>query len=103
MDLPLWNYTHPVTRRQSLKPLAVSMIASSALSSPQEARPSIRLIALDIGGTIVEDRGDVPALLQGALKHRGIESTPSEIAEWRGASKREIIRHFVEKQRLPVG
>jgi phosphonatase-like hydrolase len=53
---------------------------------------------LDVGGTIVEDRGDVPALIASSLKHRGVESTPAEIAKWRGASKREIIRHFVEKQ-----
>ena len=93
----------PVTRRQSLKPLAASVVSSSALALPKEALPPIRLIALDVGGTIVEDRGDVPALLGSALKHRGIESTPAEIAKWRGASKREIIRHFVEKQRPSAG
>lgn len=87
-----------MTRRQSLKPLAASVIPSSALARPNDARPSIRLVALDVGGTIVEDRGDVPALLGRALEHRGIESTPAEIAKWRGASKRDIIRHFVEKQ-----
>jgi phosphonatase-like hydrolase len=79
------------------------MISSSALARPHEARSPIRLIALDVGGTIVEDRGDVPALLGSALKRRGIESTPAEIAKWRGASKREIIRRFVEKQRPPDG
>lgn len=78
------------------------MISSSALARPDDARPSIRLIALDVGGTIVEDRGDVPALLGMALKRRGIEFTPAEIAKLRGSSKREIIRHFVEKQALPV-
>ncbi len=50
----------------------------------------------------MEDRGDVPALLGSALKHRGIESTPAEIAKWRGASKREIIRHFVETPAFPA-
>src|SRR5205085_205914 len=35
------------------------------------------------------------------LAHHGVESTPAEIGKWRGASKREIIRHFVEKQSLP--
>lgn len=76
------------------------MISSSALARPHEARPPIRLIAWDVGGTIVEDRGDVPALLGSALDHQGIESTQPEIAKWRGASKREIIRHFVDKQSL---
>jgi len=31
-----------------------------------------------------------------------VQSTPEEIAKWRGASKREIIRHFV-KQQFPSG
>jgi len=79
------------------------MLSSSAVARAYEANPPIRLIALDVGGTIVEDRGDVPALLGRALQHQGIESTPAEIAKWRGASKREIIRHFVEKQRPSVG
>jgi phosphonatase-like hydrolase len=91
-----------VTRRQSVKPLIASVISSSALASPDDARPAIRLVALDVGGTIVEDRGDVPALLGKALKSRGIEFTPAEIAKLRGGSKRDIIRHFVEKQTLPA-
>jgi phosphoglycolate phosphatase-like HAD superfamily hydrolase len=91
-----------VTRRQSLKPLAASVISSSALAGADNARPPVRLIALDVGGTIVEDRGDVPAMLVKALKHRGVESTQAEIAKWRGASKRDIIRHFVEKQTIPA-
>jgi phosphonatase-like hydrolase len=57
---------------------------------------------LDVGGTIVEDRGDVPALITSALKHQGIDSTPAEISKWRGAAKRDIIRHFVETQ-MPHG
>jgi phosphonatase-like hydrolase len=68
------------------------------LAGTDNSRPPVRLIALDVGGTIVEDRGDVPALLSKALRHRGVESTPAEIATWRGASKRDIVRHFVEKQ-----
>jgi phosphonatase-like hydrolase len=48
----------------------------------------------------VEDRGDVPALLRDALAHYEVASTPEEIAKWRGASKREIIRHFVDRATL---
>ena len=50
----------------------------------------------------MEDRGDVPALLDAALQRRGIEAPAAEIATLRGASKREIIRHFVEKHPFPV-
>ncbi len=60
-------------------------------------------MALDVGGTIVEDRGDVPKLLRAALSHHEVRSTPAEIAKWRGASKREIIRHFVEKGKVHAG
>jgi phosphonatase-like hydrolase len=82
-------------------PLAAPVISSRAWAGPDDSRPPVRLIVLDVGGTIVEDRGEIPALITSALKHRGIESTPTEIAKWRGAAKRDIIRHFVEKQTRP--
>ena len=67
------------------------------------SRPNaIRLVVLDVGGTIIEDRGDVPALLRSALAHHGVDVTPAEIAQWRGASKREVVRRFVE-QKTPPG
>jgi len=61
------------------------------------------LVVLDIGGTIIEDRGDVPELLRRSLGHHGIDSTPDEIGRWRGASKRQIIRHFVDRQQGLAG
>ena len=62
----------------------------------------VRLVVLDVGGTIVEERGDVPAALIGALGKRGITVSPAEINEWRGAAKREVVRHFVnERKKLP--
>jgi len=60
-------------------------------------------VVLDVGGTIVEDRGDVPQVLSSALAHYEIQSSAEEIRRRRGASKREIIRYFVEKQTLPPG
>lgn len=75
---------------------------------PQRAKASgvplpIRLVVLDVGGTIVEERGDVPAALAGALGKRGITVSPAEINQWRGAAKREVVRHFVtERQKLPA-
>ena len=58
----------------------------------------IRLVVLDIGGTIIEERGDVPQALTTALSRHGIQSSADEIRSRRGASKREIVRYFVEKQ-----
>jgi HAD superfamily hydrolase (TIGR01509 family) len=77
--------------------------AAKPATSPRRDRnsPAIRLVVLDVGGTIIEDRGDVPETLRSTLTNRGITVTPAEISEWRGASKREIIRHFVERQTLP--
>src|SRR5579871_1051635 len=59
----------------------------------------IRLVVLDVGGTIVEERGDVPAALISALGKRGIIVTPAEINQWRGAAKREVVRHFVAERK----
>ena len=62
----------------------------------------IRLVVLDVGGTIVEERGDVPAALIGSLEKRGITASPAEINQWRGAAKRKVVRHFVsERKKLP--
>jgi phosphonatase-like hydrolase len=82
--------------------MAVTSISSIALGARHNAPPPIRLVILDIGGTIIEDRGNVPELLRRSLAHHGIDSTPGEIGRWRGASKREIIRHFVDRQSLPA-
>jgi phosphonatase-like hydrolase len=38
----------------------------------------------------------VPEALRTAFASHGITVTPAEIAEWRGASKREVVRHFVQ-------
>ncbi|MBE0658293.1 MAG: phosphonatase-like hydrolase [Bryobacteraceae bacterium] len=92
-----------LTRRQSLGRLAgSSVIASGAAAAPGRPQPPIRLVILDMGGTIIEDRGDVPETLRSAMEHHGIRSTKEEINRWRGASKREVIARFVTAQ-LGVG
>ncbi|MBZ5681184.1 MAG: HAD hydrolase-like protein [Acidobacteriia bacterium] len=58
----------------------------------------IRLVVFDIAGTIIEDRGEVLAAFSLALQKSGIPFTEDELKEWKGASKREVIRHFVEHQ-----
>ncbi len=86
------------SRRESLKQLAGAVaIPSVALAAHRTSLPAIRLVVLDVGGTIIEDRGDVPAELGRALSHHGVDFTPEEIARYRGASKREIVRHFVDR------
>jgi phosphonatase-like hydrolase len=91
-----------ISRRQSLRRLtSAAAIASSALAERVRPISAIRLVVLDLGGTIVEDRGDVPQALSSALAHHGIESSAEEIRLQRGASKREIVRYFVEKHALP--
>jgi phosphonatase-like hydrolase len=58
--------------------------------------PSIKLIVFDIAGTIIEDHGEVVSAFACALQKNGIPFTPEDLKRWKGASKREVIRHFVE-------
>ena len=56
-----------VSRRQSLRRLAIAgTVPWSALAADRKP-PAIRLVILDVGGTIIEDRGDVPEALIGAM------------------------------------
>ena len=82
-----------LSRRNSLKTL------TAALALPASSRASdtgIQLVVLDVGGTIIEDRGDVVATLQSTLAKRGIVVSAAEIGPWRGAAKRAVIQHFVD-------
>src|SRR5258708_5195561 len=92
-----------LSRRQSLKALATAAAGQSVSRSAFGAAPAIRLVVLDVGGTIIQDRGDVPEALQGAFAKRGMKVTPEEIAQWRGASKREVVRHFVWERSTAAG
>ena len=91
------------SRRQALA--AMSGLFGTVL--PQGVRAGemqlpIRLVVLDVGGTIVEERGDVPEALSGAFGKRGVNVSAAEINQWRGAAKREVVRHFVtERMKLP--
>jgi phosphonatase-like hydrolase len=57
--------------------------------------PSIKLVIFDIAGTIIEDHGEVVSAFAEALKKNGVPFTREELKSWKGASKREVIRHFV--------
>ena len=60
--------------------------------------PPIKLVVFDIAGTIVQDRGEVVHAFSSALRAHGIAFTDAELEEWKGASKREVVRHFVTRQ-----
>ena len=95
--------TVKLSRRQSLKGvMAIASIPPTVRGSTQASLPPIRLVILDIGGTIIADRGNVPELRRSSLAHHGVGSTPEEIGKWRGASKREIIRHFPVDQQATL-
>jgi phosphonatase-like hydrolase len=59
---------------------------------------AIKLVIFDVAGTIVEDRGEVVGAFSTALEKHGVAHTAAELKEWKGASKQEVIRHFVERQ-----
>lgn len=56
----------------------------------------IRLVVFDIAGTIIEDHGEVLTSFREALESNGVVATEAELSEWKGASKMEVIRRFVE-------
>lgn len=94
------------SRRQALKTIVGAGAFPSATISPTafaaESRPSgalpIRLLVLDLGGTTIQDRGDVPEALRRAFANHGITVTSAEIGAWRGASKRQVVRHFAQQR-----
>jgi phosphonatase-like hydrolase len=50
------------------------------------------LVVLDLAGTTVRDRGEVPATFTAVLAAEGIALPPDGLAAVRGASKREVVR-----------
>ena len=86
-----------ISRRAGLKAAAAAgATAILPVAARSQINQNFRLIVLDIGGTIIEDHGEVPMAMHDALSRRGVEVSFAEIGEWRGASKREMVRHFVK-------
>jgi len=79
------------------------MAAAGAFPVTAEAAdpPPLRLVVLDIGGTLIPDHGEVPNAMQSALGKGGISVSFAEINDWRGASKRGMVKHFVELRGKP--
>ena len=82
-----------------LRPTLAALVLLSA--APAAAAPHIKLVVLDIGGTLIQDHNEVPTAMLSALGKKHIPATAAEISDWRGASKRGMIRHFVEKAMKP--
>jgi phosphonatase-like hydrolase len=58
----------------------------------------VRLVIFDIGGTIIEDNGEVIASFSAALAANGLTATRAELKELKGSSKRDVIKKFVERE-----
>jgi phosphonatase-like hydrolase len=91
-----------ISRRLSLAALAAGLSAGGAPAQvPTEQDEGegpvikIRLIVSDVGGTLIQDHGEVPAAMLGAFSRHGMTVTAAEFSEWRGASKRGMVQHFV--------
>jgi len=82
-----------LSRRNSLKALTAALALPS---SSRAADAAIQLVVLDVGGTLIEDRGDVVATLQSTMAKRGIVVSAPDIGPWRGAAKRAVVQHFVD-------
>jgi phosphonatase-like hydrolase len=60
--------------------------------------PTIKLVIFDIGGTIIEDNGEVIDAFAAALEGNQLRASRAELTELKGASKRSVITQFVERQ-----
>ncbi len=59
---------------------------------------TIKLVIFDIGGTIIEDKGEVITSFAAALAANGLAASEAELKEVKGSSKRDVIKKFVERQ-----
>jgi phosphonatase-like hydrolase len=94
-----------LSRRTVFPALAGGLVAGSAGAQPVPAGPpvTLKLVVLDIGGTLIGDHGEVPEAMLGAFARHGITVTPAEFSEWRGAAKRGMVQHFVEQRGPQTG
>jgi phosphonatase-like hydrolase len=63
---------------------------------------TLQLIVFDMAGTTVEDGGQVPAAFAAALRECGVALRDEELANVRGASKREAIAELVARHAAPA-
>jgi phosphonatase-like hydrolase len=64
----------------------------------------LKLAIFDVTGTVIEDHGEVVSSFVDALAAHGIGVSSEELAEFKGAAKREVIRFFGwRKRNEPLG
>jgi phosphonatase-like hydrolase len=59
----------------------------------------LKLAIFDVAGTVIEDHGEVVLSIVDALAAHGIGVESEELAEFKGAAKREVIRFFGWRKR----
>jgi phosphonatase-like hydrolase len=59
----------------------------------------VELVVFDLGGTTIQDNGQVPKAFTAVLQANGLKVSAADLQAVRGASKRAAIRRFVERQR----
>lgn len=58
----------------------------------------VELVVFDLAGTTISETGQVPEAFRRTLHAHGVEMTDDDLRPWRGASKRQAIRHLVERR-----
>jgi phosphonatase-like hydrolase len=64
----------------------------------RERRTSIALMAFDMAGTTIQDRGEVIQAFLTSFARNGVTVSPEDIEPWRGSAKSAVFRHFVRRQ-----
>jgi phosphonatase-like hydrolase len=59
----------------------------------------LKLAIFDLAGTVIEDHGEVVSSFVDAMAAHGIGVNSEELAEFKGAAKREVIRFFTWRKR----
>src|SRR5437868_11914077 len=92
----MFSRRRSLTLFPALASLARGASAQQAQREEDDDPPMpLKMVILDIGGTIIGDHGEVPDSMLGAFSRHGMTVTPQEFSEWRGASKRGMVQHFV--------
>ena len=92
--------------RRSLS-LLPALLATGAVAQPsaKDGAPALKLVVLDIGGTLIGDHGEVPDAMLGAFSRHGITVTPQEFsgAGRTGDSRALTLSHSGTAQRNEAG
>jgi phosphonatase-like hydrolase len=59
---------------------------------------AVDLVVFDMAGTTIEDHGEVLTAFKSALGKNDIRTSEDFLQQWRGASKKEVLRQCIEGQ-----